>query len=478
MAVGPAHIRRKSALLDQSQEMNERPGELIYNVFLVGLTSICVWCLCAFVRAIIGLNEHFFLHGFETPRQYLPYLKGFSHTFVQGVLPYVPGLALLVLLLGGAFIRAWLIQLPSWKGEEGDGAAESLQYFHDSYRQEQEGINPTVCRYARPTFLGALKRLLMTALTLGTGGSGGLEGPAIPIGEAIGAAWAKFFRIEIGNNLRLLQIAGIASAISTLLATPFGGAIFAVELVYHDRLPYRPIMYSLFAAMVAYACNHAFLDFDSFFNVPIRNNVYTFAEYFEVIVVAVFVSAPCGLGIKHLFRCLRRWFSPLPTSYRAPIGVFCAFAIALFFWHGLHIAPRHILGMGEETLTALANHIASPQLHVWWILGALVLAKALATGFTLLSGGSAGLLVPAMYLGGLSGGAFYYLLADWGVPMDPNGPTLFVVTGVATALVSVIDLPIAVIAITMEAFGTAFGPAAILSVAICHLFIRRYNLAD
>ena len=121
--------------------------------------------------------------------------------------------------------------IPVWKSSEGDGATQSIEYFLKSYSEtnDQKAVES---RYSRATFMEAARRLFITTLTLGAGGSGGLEGPTIPIGEAVGAGWSKVFKVASADDLRCFQMAGIAAAVCTLLNTPFAAAIFAAEVVY------------------------------------------------------------------------------------------------------------------------------------------------------------------------------------------------------------------------------------------------------
>ena len=91
-----------------------------------------------------------------------------------------------------------------------------------------------------------------------------------------------------------------------------------------------------------------------------------------------------------------------------------------------------------------------------------------------MAGGSAGLLVPAMVLGGASGAGVFYLIQDLGlgflVTKDMN---LFVISGVAASLVAVAQVPVAAILIVTEMFGSTFAPPAMISVVICHLMVKR-----
>jgi len=162
---------------------------------------------------------------------------------------------------------------------------------------------------------------------------------------------------------------------------------------------------------------------------------------------------------------------------RPGVGALATGLVGLSVWYFFGIDPRHVLGVGEQTLTELMSQEGNPVLSVWWILLVLVAAKTLTTGLTLMSGGSAGLLVPAMFIGGVSGAAVHYGLVAVGIPAGPDA-SLFVVAGIASGLVGVVDVPLAAITFVLEVFGAHFGPPAIVAVVVCHMVSRRLQLYD
>lgn len=441
------HLR---AIQDQSHLIQESWAELGRNILLVVIIAVTVWLYCGTLLWLVNSStEHLFT---------LPWL-------------------LFGVLILGAIVRDGLLRRPSWKDAEGDGVASSLVYFYQSYQDQVNKVkDQNQKRYQQPTFLCALRRVVLTFLTIGTGGSGGLEGPVIPIGESVGSGWSAKFKIISPDDLRAFQMAGIAAAFATLLNAPLMAAVFAAEFVFTDRIIYRTLFYSLIAALIAYYLNNHFLHIQPLFSFHHRARMYTPMEYFYVTLVAILISAPAGLGVRLVFSKLKQWIQPVPVYYRATIGAILTAAIALILWLTLNIAPEHVLGMGEGTLKAVYEGTGNGQLEIWWVLAILVLAKTLTTGLTLMAGGSAGLLIPAMFMGGISGAAVYYGLGALGLTFGITSPDIFIVSGVASSLVAVIETPIAAIVFVFEAFGAAFGPPAIAAVVTCHLIAKRLRL--
>ncbi len=460
MAGGPDDaVKRASAARDESFEIYETWRELARNLAAVAFVAATVWALVAAVRMAIEMSSGVLFHPFAEDVE--------AHAGLDDV-----GL-LLAVLIGAALIRGLLLLLPSWRETEGDGMGAALERFHETYEHEADGLDQP--RYRKPDFLQAVRRAVMTVLTVGSGGSGGIEAPVVPIGESIGAGWSRLLRVARPDDLRLFQLVGVAAAVATLLDAPFTAALFAAEIIYNARVIYRKTMYSLFAAIIAYTLNHFFLDLEPLFHISAASPIVGMAEYFEVTLVALLCSAPAALGIGWLFRRLRHLIRPFPSVLRPVIGAVGVAAVGLSLWFGLGLGPQHVLGVSEETIAHAASGDGHPLLRVWWALLLLVAAKALATGFTLMAGGSAGALVPAMYLGGLSGAAIFHLLGELGYGAGAD-VSVFVVAGLASALVAVVQVPLAAVAFVIEVFGANFGPPAIVACVLTYKLARRWRL--
>ena len=101
------------------------------------------------------------------------------------------------------------------------------------------------------------------------------------------------------------------------------------------------------------------------------------------------------------------------------------------------------------------------------ILSLALIGKMIATGLTMRGGGSAGLLIPSMFFGGVAGALTALVFSNMtGVSLDPS---LFAVVGISTSLVAVIGVPLASIALVLEVFGPTFGPPTILASGATYL---------
>src|SRR5690606_33776920 len=169
------------------------------------------------------------------------------------------------------------------------------------------------------------------------------------------------------------QLAGIAAAVSTLLNAPFASALFAIEVVYGDRIIYRKLAYGLLAGTIAYALNNRVLGYTPVFQAPPHAHTYALSEYGITAIVAVTVSAPIALGFGLTMKHARAVVQRVPPLARGVVGGLGTAAVALLFMFGLGVDVRHTLGMGDYTLRALLVDHPAPELTLWrFLLLALV----------------------------------------------------------------------------------------------------------
>lgn len=401
-------------------------------------------------------------------------VHGSSDALFERVVEH-PGWSSFAILLGAlalaGVVRGVLHRFPSWRAAEHDGIELALGNYHVTYGDDVDDPGP---RYARPSFGIAIRKLFATIVTLGSGGSGGLEGPVVLIGESTGAGIARWIaRSE--HELRTYQLVGIAAAVATLLGAPFTAALFALELAYNDRIIYRKLAYAFLAVIIAYALNQSVTHHEPLFVVARHARDYSVQEYMMSVLVAVAVSAPLALAFGLTLRHTRNLTERVPPLLRGPSGALGCGVVALALYVALGMDIRHVLGMGDHTLDLLLAAEVDPQLQRWWFLLAIVGAKMLATGLTVQSGGSAGMLIPSMAMGGVAGATVAFGLDDAGLLAGVD-PRLFVVVGVSSALVAMVGVPMSAVALVLEVFGASYGPAAVLATGVTYVLTLRLSV--
>jgi CIC family chloride channel protein len=212
------------------------------------------------------------------------------------------------------------------------------------------------------------------------------------------------------------------------------------------------------------------------FVAPARTGVYHFGDYVVSALVAIAISTPVALGFGLAMKNTRLVVERANPMLRGMVGGLGTGLVALAVATGLGLDIRHVLGMGDWTLRQLLTHGPGEATAVGLLL-VIVVAKMLATAFTVQSGGSAGLLFPSMVLGGTAGAATGRALQLLGL-FEGQEVSLFIVVGVASALVGMVGVPMAAIALTLEVFGPAYGPPTILACGLTYVLTLRLSVYD
>ncbi len=442
------------SLDEEARALHDSWDAIVRIVLLVAMISVVVWAACTGLRTGVHEALHLLFHYVDE--------RSWKAT----------GILLGVLATAG-LVRGLLFRSPAWRAVSGDGMSTALDNYHVTYDHEGDDPQP---RYDRPAFAVAGRKLVATLLTVGSGASGGLEAPVVMIAESISAGFARVLAVRSEHELRTYQLAGIAAAVSTLLGAPFTAALFATEVAYGDRIIYRKLAYALWAGVIAFWLNGWLRgSYVPLFVGPSHSADYSAAELGASALVAVTVSVPVAFGFGKAMRTIEQLFADrVRPGWHSVISSLAVGLLALALFHGADVAPSHVLGMGEETISELLAGDAA--LDAWWVLLLILLGKTLTTGLTMAGGGSAGLLVPSMVLGGVSGALVAHLvnLTGW-TQLDP---ALFAVVGVGSSLVAVIGVPLAAIALVLEVFGKSFGPPAILACGVTYLLTLKFKIYD
>ncbi|MBT6510617.1 MAG: chloride channel protein, partial [Rhodospirillaceae bacterium] len=181
------------------------------------MRSIVIVSLAALVVGIIAGLGAWLFRSLIAFFQNLLFLGDFSFAFDPTAFiaesPWGPGIILVPAVVAG-FV-AWLVKTfaPEAKGH---GVPEVMDAIH--YNEGR--IRPQV----------VVVKALASALSIGSGGSAGREGPIIQIGAAMGSNLAQIIRLPVGQRLTLVA-AGAGAGIAAAFNAPLGGLVFAIELM-------------------------------------------------------------------------------------------------------------------------------------------------------------------------------------------------------------------------------------------------------
>ncbi|MAG32465.1 MAG: chloride channel protein [Deltaproteobacteria bacterium] len=305
-------------------------------------------------------------------------------------------------------------------------------------------------------------KALASALSIGTGGSVGREGPIVQIGSAFGSTVGQWFRLNAAG-VRTLVGCGAAAGISATFNAPIAGAIFAAEIIVGDFAvtQFTPIVISSVVASVVtrYAIgNHpAFLVPDYEIVSPFELMPYMVAGVVAGIVAVTFIRT---LSFSEdLFEQV-----PMPEWSRAALGGALVGVIAIWL--------PNIYGVGYTTISgALSGSLPTA------LMAALVIAKILATSITIGSGGSGGIFAPSLFLGAMSGGVVGALVENY-FPGATGSSGAYALVTMGAVVAATTHAPVSAIIIIFELTQTIDIIPALMTACVISTLVSQLSFRD
>ena len=294
-----------------------------------------------------------------------------------------------------------------------------------------------------------LLKMLASAITIGSGGAAGREGPTALITAGVGSLYATLTRRSVEQR-RLLLLAGMAAGLSAMFRSPLGAAIFAIEVLYGEmELEAGALLYTMLAAIVAYTVNGVFVGWAPLFVVPVLPVPSAPEHLWYVLLGGASGLVASSIGV--IFYKVRDAFGKVPVSQKLKpaIGGLGLGLLALYL-------PETLGGGYGWIQQTIDGKLPEGLLLV------LLFAKIAALSLTISSGGSGGVFAPCLFVGAMLGGAFAHAFK-----LPPSG---FVVVGMAAVFGGAARAPIATILMVTEMTGGYhLLPAAVLSVIVSHI---------
>ena len=237
----------------------------------------------------------------------------------------------------------------------------------------------------------AAAKIFASAVTIGSGGSVGREGPMVQIGASIGSSIGQLFKVP-GVYMRTMVGCGAAAGIAATFNAPIAGVLFALEIIIGDFgvMQFSPVVLSSVTATAI--SRYYFGDFPHF-SIP-EYSIVSHWEYAFYPILGV-ITGFVALTFTKVLYLFEDGFEavPIPDWIKPAIGgalLGCVFAIF-----------PEVFGVGYGAMNlALTNNMEL------WPLFILIWVKILASSITLGSGGSGGIFAPSLFMGCMTGGAF------------------------------------------------------------------------
>jgi CIC family chloride channel protein len=388
------------------------------------------------LAAVVGALTGFGVAGFEGAVSAGLDALGRAPLWVVAVTPFV-GLTVAALTL------RWV-----GGGISPSTADEYLHAFHDRHHE------------LRLRSMAA--RMIAGISTLASGAPMGLEGPSLYLGSTIGDTLQRRFpRVFTAENRRLMLVAGAGAGVAAIFKAPATGAVFALEVPYHDDFARRMLAPTLIASATSYL---AFVAIHG--TAPLLAVTGSPPFSFKDIAAALVLGACAGFGARvfaWMLRTAKRISAGASAVIRVPLA---GGALAGIFVLARLAAGRNLTtGPGYDTIRWALN----PSIGLW-VVAAILALRCLATSATVAGGGVGGLFIPLVVAGALTGRIV-------GGSIHALDTSLFTVIGVAAFLGAGYRVPLAAITFVAEATGRpGFVVPGLMAAVVAELIMSRSSV--
>ena len=276
---------------------------------------------------------------------------------------------------------------------EGHGTDAAIDAFHNKEGRIRKRI--------------PLVKTVASAITIGSGGSAGREGPTAQIAAGFGSMISDIFKLS-DKDRRIAVAAGIGAGIGSIFLAPLGGAILSTEILYKRDFEVEALIPAIIASVVGYSIFGYFVGYKTIFDIPITTTI----GFFHPIALLAYFIIGIGTGLGGIFYVksfygIQGFFSrrkKIPRMVKPAIGALLMGLIAMQF--------PEVIGLGYGWVQQLLDENFSLFYSGFWVYLFLFfilifVLKIVATSLTIGSGGSGGVFAPGIVSGAFLGMAIY-----------------------------------------------------------------------
>lgn len=348
----------------------------------------------------------------------------------------------------------WLVPVSTTLG----GLLSGLLVYNLAPEAEGHGTDTVVKAFHRTAgFIRARVaplKLVASAITIGSGGAAGREGPTALIGAGIGSIYATLAK-RPEEERRILTLVGMAAGLSAIFRSPIGAAFFATEVLYGNmEFEAGALLYTMLASVTAYAANGLFVGWKPLFYFAVSGISLRPLDYAWLLILGT-TSGVVATILPEVFYRTRDTFRsfPFPRAFNPAIGGLGVGLLALKF-------PQIVGGGYGWIQEAMDGRIVGRLLII------LLFAKIAAFALTVSSGGSGGVFAPTLFVGAMLGG---FCSSVFHLPSN-----MFVVLGMAATFGAAARVPIAsLMMVTEMTGGYRLLPPAAFAVLLGYLIQKR-----
>jgi chloride channel protein, CIC family len=362
--------------------------------------------------------------------------------------------AIPLITFGGALVSAFLVAklAPEAAGHGTDSAIEAVH------------TDPRAIRTR-----AIVVKTIASALTIGSGGSAGREGPAAQISAGFGSLLTRRLNLSDEDG-RIAVSLGIGSGIGAIFGAPLGGAVLAASIVYREDFDYKALVPGFITSATAFGVFGSILGFDPLFGFVAAD--FRFQHPLQLLWCAGLGVVAAAIGYLYA----RIFYGTVGLTARLPGGPVVKPAVGGLLVGLMALAIPQVLASGYGWVQKAAATDTLMTIPLWIVL-ILPLAKIVATSLSIGTGGSGGIFGPGVVIGGFAGAAVWRLGELMDAPGLPASPGVFVVVGMMACFGSVAHAPLAVMIMVAEMTGSfSVLPCAMVAVGVAYLLISRTDV--
>ena len=319
--------------------------------------------------------------------------------------------------------------------------------------------------------------ILTAPITVGFGGSVGLEGPTVATGAALGSNFSRLLHLN-QTKRTLLVGAAAAGAMSSIFKAPIAAIVFAVE-IFSLELTMTSMVPLLLASVTAVLTSYFFLGDDVLLHFRIEDK-FKLNDVLFFIMLGI-TSATTSIYFSKMYFSIDDFFKKFSNPFKRLIIGGSLLGVIVFF-----IPP--LFGEGYETINNVLKgniseitdqnffHLSSNEvlISILFLVG-LVTFKVVAMSFTFGAGGIGGVFAPTLFTGSISGYVFAKIINESTISGHHLSEINFAMVGMAGLMAGVLQAPLTAVFLIAEITGgyELFVPLMIVS-SISYLVTKKY----
>lgn len=319
--------------------------------------------------------------------------------------------------------------------------------------------------------------LITAPITVGFGGSVGLEGPTVATSAALGSNFARLFHLNQTTRTLLIGAAA-AGAMASIFKAPIAAIVFAVE-IFSLELTMASMIPLLLASITAVLTSYFFFGDDVLLHFSLQDT-FAFNDVIFYVLLGV-ISASVSIYFSKVYFGIDKFFKKFSNQYKRLLIGGILLGVIIYF-----VPP--LFGEGYETINnvlkgnidlVITNNIFHTELNSTWIiimlLLGLILFKIVASSFTFGAGGVGGVFAPTLFTGSITGYVFALIINYSNVFSHQLSLTNFAMVGMAGLMAGILHAPLTAIFLIAEITGgyELFVPLMIVA-SISYIITKKY----